>query len=330
MSASPATETADQRIGILPGQTVSSFAVPLPPLPTGKLARALPHIMADYLADERADTAFCVLEQNAQGASLVLACDTAILRETITRAAENKTNLTALWPDYMRLAVPESGVAVLQDGDDIMARRADGTGFRLPKTMADKVLSDETTCDGQEAGFPPDNAGFAIGRFGPNLPIGALVKKSRRSLALLLATAVAWSGSLLFQAQRNENQRDALEAEAVALYQARFPEARRIVNVEAQLRSKLGQSGNRQGFTGMFAGVRQIISAQTGARLEGFSYTAKPSPAFKMVVATPGFSELEQLRAGLSEAGFQLNGGSSEQIDGLILTEMTLSQGGGR
>ena len=70
-----------------------------------------------------------------------------------------------------------------------------------------------------------------------------------------------------------------------------------------------------------------VMSAQQAARLEELSYVVQPVPSLNLIVATPGFSELESLRAAFTAAGFSLNGGSSEQINGVIRNEMTLTLG---
>ncbi len=316
-------------IGVLPGQVVSSFAVKLPPLSAAKLAKALPHIMADYLADERADTVFCIAPTPTPETDLVLACDIKVLRQTIETATRDKKDMTALWPDYMRIAVPETGIAVLQDGDKVLARRADGTGFCLPKALADAALADETPSEAVTQGFPENHAGFAVGRFGPNLPLGKIMRKAKRTLLLLAAAALTWSSALALQGWQNERQRFALEDRAVVLYKERFPEARRIVNVEAQLRGKIGTDGTAQGFSGLFGRVQNILAQQATTRLEEVGFAAQPSPSLKLTVATPGFSELEQLRRQLTEAGFRIDSGSSEQTNGLIINEMTLLPRGG-
>lgn len=320
---------SETHIGILPGQAVSSFAVKLPPLSAAKLAKALPHIMADYLADERADTVFCLAPAPTPETGLVLACDINVLRQTIEDAARAKKDMTALWPDYMQIAVPESGVAVMRDGDKVLARRADGTGFCLPAALADAALADETQSGAVTQGFPANHAGFAVGRFGPNLPLGKIMRHTKRTLLLSTVAALAWSGALALQGWQNERQRFALEDRAVALYKERFPKARRIVNVEAQLRGKLGTDATAQGFSGLFGRVQDILAQQATTRLEEVSFTAQPSPSLKLSVATPGFSELEQLRRQLTEAGFRIDSGSSEQANGLIVNEMTLVPRGG-
>ena len=319
---------AGQPVGILPGQAVSSFAVKLPPLSAGKLAKALPHIMADYLADERGETVFCLADKADDGTSVVLACEASLLRQALAAANEKKANLSALWPDYMQLTIPESGIAVLRDGTDVLARRADGTGFRLPQALAEAALSKESVNDAVTAAFPNENAGFATGRFGPNLPLGKFLKAARRTLILAGLAGFAWASNLGLQGWQNDRQGQALQEQAVTLYKEQFPEARRIVNVEAQLRGKLGASGTAQGFSGMMTLMQGVMAAQDAARLEELSYVAQPTPSLKLVVATPGFSKLESLRAALTAAGFRLNGGSSKQINGVIRNEMTLTMGG--
>jgi len=210
----------------------------------------------------------------------------------------------------------------------VLARRADGTGFRLPHALAEAALSKESVNDAVTAAFPNENAGFATGRFGPNLPLGKFLKAARRTLILAGLAGFAWASNLGLQGWQNDRQGQALQEQAVTLYKEQFPEARRIVNVEAQLRGKLGASGTAQGFSGMMTLMQGVMAAQDAARLEELSYVAQPTPSLKLVVATPGFSKLESLRAALTAAGFRLNGGSSKQINGVIRNEMTLTMGG--
>lgn len=312
---------------IVSGAQVSSFRIALPPLSAAKLQKALPHIMADYMAEDTKDTAFCLADDIAAPHDehhIVLACAHSVLREVIE--ASSGKNLSALWPDYMRLQVPESGVAVLSDGGDVLARRADGTGFRLPKLLADAALADETVSPAQLIDLPAA-PGFATGRFGPNLPLGDMLKKARRTLALMVAIGFLGSAALAAQACQNERQSDALEARAKDLYRAQFPTAQRVVNVEAQLRGKLGGARQASGFTASFGRLQSALTAVPNVRLETMRYSDQPRPTLQVTLVTPDFSTLELARRALSQADFALAEGTSEQANGLIVNELTLTAG---
>ena len=313
---------------IVSGAQVSSFRIALPPLSAAKLQKALPHIMADYMAEDTKDIAFCLADDIAAPHDehhIVLACAHSVLREVIE--ASSGKNLSALWPDYMRLQVPESGVAVLSDGGDVLARRADGTGFRLPKLLADAALADETVSPAQLIDLPAAAPGFATGRFGPNLPLVDMVKKARRTLALIVAIGLLGSAALAAQAWQNERQSDALEARAKDLYRAQFPTAQRVVNVEAQLRGKLGGARQGSGFTASFGRLQSALTAVPNVRLETMRYSEQPRPTLQVTLVTPDFSTLELARRALSQAGFALAEGTSEQANGLIINELTLTAG---
>jgi type II secretory pathway component PulL len=67
--------------------------------------------------------------------------------------------------------------------------------------------------------------------------------------------------------------------------------------------------------------------AVPNVRLEAIRYGEQPRPSLQVTLVTTDFSTLEQARRKLSQAGFALAEGSSEQANGLIVNELTLTAG---
>ena len=51
--------------------------------------------------------------------------------------------------------------------------------------------------------------------------------------------------------------------------------------------------------------MQGVMSAQQAARLEELSYVAQPVPSLNLIVATPGFSELEKPARGIHGCGLR-------------------------
>lgn len=321
-------QSANGALGVLSGQKVSSFALKLPNLPTNKLLKALPHLMADSLAVDSEKTVFCLSGKNADGLTIVLACEVNAIEDLLAEAKERKVELTSIWPDYMEITPPASGTAIVNNNGVILARRADGTGFSLPAPLADIALSDEKTTEAVRVSFPNETPGFAYGRFSPNLQLGKTLKRYRRALFLMILASLLWLSSVGLEGLQNVRKRSALENASVELYRQQFPDAKRIVNVEAQLKGKLGSSMNASGFFGLMERFQLEMERQTTARMEEFNYVEEPVPSLKLIIVTPGFAELEKFRLALSQSGFQVSVGRSEQVNELIRNEITLTFSG--
>ncbi|CAI8211706.1 MAG: Type II secretion system protein L [Alphaproteobacteria bacterium] len=315
-------DSEKQALGLLPGRHVSSFCLTLPALPPSKLERALPHIMSDYLTADSSDMVFC--HSPAQdGQHIVFACSRDTLDDLMDEARARNLELLGIWPDYMTVGKPSDGIAVLEDGNDILARRADGSGFRLPKHLAASLLNDSKTHPGRADALPTQEAGFAIGRYGAQLPLGALVQNWRRPLILMAAALLVWLGAGLLDAFNSERHRANMEAQAEARFMKLFPDTRRFVNLEAQLRNKLGMSGSAS-FSGQTTRLMATLAALPNMRLEEIEFDAERAQGLEVTVSTTDFSALEAGRLRLMQAGFRVTEGTSEQDENLVIGRFNL------
>ncbi|MGI9438336.1 MAG: type II secretion system protein GspL [Parvibaculales bacterium] len=312
-----------QACGLLSGQLVASFCVKLPALPPSKLDRALPHIMSDYLTSDAGDLVFCHMP-TTDDKHIVFACARHALDALIDEARDNDLELQAIWPDYMTLAQPENGIAIAEEGDDIIARRADGSGFRLPKALAAPMLTNTDTHSATPDALPPTTPGFATGRYGTQLPLADMMRRWRRPLVLAAAALIVWLGAGLNAAMDNQRQRDAMEAQAETRFMTLFPETRRIVNLESQLRTKLGMSGGAS-FGGQVTRLLSTLAALPNIRLEEMAFDAAQSSALEITLSTTDFSALETARLRLVQAGFGVTEGKSEQSDDVVIGRFNLS-----
>lgn len=312
-----------QALGLLSGRHVSSFCLTLPALPPSKLERALPHIMSDYLAADSGEMVFCHMPRD-DGKHVVFACAREALDTLMNDARERQLELLGIWPDYMTLATPESGIAIMEEGDDVLARRADGSGFRLPKNIAASLLTENETHEASAAALPTQETGFAKGRYGAQLPLAALLHNWRRPLLLTGLALFAWLGAGLLDAVNSERQRDAMEAQAEARFMKLFPETRRIVNLESQLRNELGMSGSAS-FSGQVNRLMATLAELPNMRLEGIEFDAERAQGMEITLSTTDFSALEAGRLRLVQAGFRVAEGKSEQADDLVIGRFNLA-----
>lgn len=312
-----------QALGLLSGRHVSSFCLTLPALPPSKLDRALPHIMSDYVTADSSELVFCHMPSN-DNKHVVFACARTALDALMDEARDRQLELLGIWPDYMTLAKPDKGIAIMEDGNDVLARRADGSGFRLPKNIAAGLLADDETHPATAAPLPTQEAGFARGRYGAQLPLAEFAKNWRRPLVLTALALIAWLGAGLLDAVNNERQRDVMETQAEARFMKLFPDTRRIVNLESQLRNKLGMSGSAS-FSGQASRLMATLAELPNIRLEGIEFDANGAQGMEITLSTTDFSALEAGRLRLVQAGFRVAEGKSEQADDLVIGRFNLA-----
>lgn len=322
-------EKGTQICGLLDGKNVSSFRLRLPKLSDAKLQRALPHIMSDYLSEDAQNVSLCAVPLADSEDSLVLACRRSELEHILRAAKTDNHELNAIWPDYMQIAIPETGVAVHEIEDDLMVRRADGTGFRLPKPLAELSIG---AAERHQAAFDAaqTGVGFAIGRFGSKLPIGALFAKVKRPLILAGLAFGVWLAATLYAGFDAGRKSSTLARQGEDLFREKFPEVRRVVNIEAQIRNRLG-GGNGGGFSGPATQTLVTLQNVPDIRMEAMAFTGGRRATIDITLSARNFSALENARQRLSAAGFQVTEGKSEQSKELVLGRFTLTPtSGGR
>ena len=75
--------------------------------------------MSDYLTADSSDMVFC--HSPAQdGQHIVFACSRDALDDLMDEARARNLELLGIWPDYMTVGKPSDGIAVLEDGNDIL------------------------------------------------------------------------------------------------------------------------------------------------------------------------------------------------------------------
>ena len=311
---------------IISGRHVSSFRLSLPDLSPRKLQRTIGYFMSDRLAAENADLSFCICPTDVPTESLVLVCNREILLALVQKTRAENITLTAIWPDYMCLPVPSEGVNVNHRDAEVIARRADGTGFTMSPLLADLALDGSTINPAEMQGLPADMSGFATGIFGPQLPIGDYLSACRRVAALAFIGLIIWVGLSLSQAAIDNRQRLALLDRGEAMFRRQFPDIRRIVNVEGQLRARLGQPVLSEGFLPLSSAVFESLAGLDNIRLEAVRYMADRPEPLQISVAGKNFADIEQARQSLVNAGFNVSDGDSEQTGTGVVARFSLAR----
>lgn len=321
-------ENGKQVCGLLNGTSVASFRLRLPKLSAVKLQRALPHIMSDYLSDSGADVSFCHVDLPDSDHSLVLVCQHEALEVLADEAQDNGLELKAIWPDYMQVPQPDEGVATVEQDGDILARRADGTGFRLPKALAEASFGDLSP-HSVALSSAPSEAGFATGRFGTQLPLSAMMATAKRPLWLSGIAAAVWLAATLYGGISGFQKTEELAQRGEQMFRQQFPDVRRVVNVEAQLRNRLGSSGGAS-FSGYSGRILDSLKPVKNIRLEAIEFIGGRNQTIDITLSGRSFSDLEAGRLKLAAAGFNVEEGKSEQSKQLVSGRFTLSIAGGR
>ncbi|MEC8414463.1 MAG: type II secretion system protein GspL, partial [Pseudomonadota bacterium] len=182
-------------VAVIAGDTVSCFRVTLPALSARKLRKTLPFLVSDLLVTDIEDMHLCLVETETPNDYLLLACAKTIMSEMQDKALAEELTLKAAWPDYMLIAPPSEGVAILHKDGDILCRRADGTGFRMPEKLAEAALSDVTKDARRDAkrGPPPEEGqGMATGIYGVQFPFMSYLPILKRPAILAATVLLIW------------------------------------------------------------------------------------------------------------------------------------------
>ena len=322
-------------VAVIRGRYVSSFALDLPNLPDQKLNKIIPSILTDKLAAGMEDQHYALLDQGDvtfnKESRIVLVCDDEIMKQIQADVQQRGDVLAAAWPDYMALNEGQGdGLTVFRQGENLLCRQSDGTGYSIEHKFA-KLLHGERKIDYVEilnvADYRsyPEGVGLARGHYGRQVPMISYLVYLRRLALLALAVMMMWGVKTYNAISQNESQIRAYQDHAEALFKQRYPEVKRIVNVQAQLRTKIAQGGGHEDdVLGHIDQLHQVLNELDNVRLESLRMNGQQQGQVTITVATADYNALAQLRQAMTERGYAMAEGGSRQDKGQILSEMSI------
>ncbi|MEC7628484.1 MAG: type II secretion system protein GspL [Pseudomonadota bacterium] len=321
-------------VAVIAGDTVSCFRVTLPALSARKLRKTLPFLVSDLLVTDIEDMHLCLVETETPNDYLLLACAKTIMSEMQDKALAEELTLKAAWPDYMLIAPPSEGVAILHKDGDILCRRADGTGFRMPEKLAEAALSDVTKDARRDAkrGPPPEEGqGMATGIYGVQFPFMSYLPILKRPAILAATVLLIWVIGSFAQIGRHQAARADFEDASTQLFKQAFPDVTRVVNVEAQLMNKMMSSNAlpARNFLYLTDTLFQAVEDVENIGIDRLNFDRKDTRPLQVTLRAQNFSALERVRQKLVDAGFAVSEGKSSQVENGVTGDFSLSSTAG-
>ena len=318
-------------VAVIAGDTVSCFRVTLPALSAAKLRKTLPYLVSDLMVTDIEDMHLCLIETETPNDYLLLACAETVMREMQDAALAEDLSLKAAWPDYMLIAPPDEGVTILHEDGDILCRRADGTGFRMPEKLAEAALSDVTKDDRRNGtrGSPPEEGqGIATGIYGAQFPFMSYLPVLKRPAILAATVLLIWVIGSFAQIGQHQAARADYEDASIQLFKQAFPDVTRVVNVEAQLMNKMMSSNAlpARNFLFLTDTLFQAFEDVENIGIDRLNFDRTDIRPLQVTLRAQNFSALERARQKLVDAGFAVSEGKSSQVENGVTGDFSLSR----
>ncbi len=359
---------AEAIVLLVPIECVTWLTLSVPGRSSSQIRRALPFAAEEFLAQD-IETMHLAHAPIARGRPVrCAAIDDALLSDWLACLRDAGLSPRHAVADASLLPGDAGGVSALFDGDDVVVRAPEHMARvdvrLLPEVLraafdgsvgadaAPLTLIGGTLADIDAPGLPPPAAEIALpdgplaylaSRWPPqaaaiDLLQGAYQPARRRqpsaagwrSVAALAALMGAiFIGGALAEGVWAERKAGALSAEAQALYQAIYPDERPARNVYAEMRRRIGQTGDDQAqfhllLGGLAAGMG---SGSGGAELKSLSFDEKRAQ-LATEVKLAGYADLDGLSERLEEQGLQVDIGSAEEREGQVHARLRLELAG--
>jgi general secretion pathway protein L len=316
-------------MAILPGEAVSFFNIPLPDLPAAKLEQILPGVMVEYIAGSIDDAHICIVKKISDGRYLAAVCDNKWMVEARGKAASEGKVLKAIWPDYALLDVPKTDLNVKRVDGRVLVRRPDETGFAIAENMLEHVIGVQDNQNPQEATAVPDGQGLATGKYSPRAPLLIYMRSLARLSIILVVALFVWFIHAGFTILNNENQRLRYADASVGIFKENYPDVKRIVNVEAQMRALLND-GNEEGGIGFLAIANSVFKAvndTAGIALDSLAYDEVGAlQSLNVTILSLNYSQVTSFESSLAAAGYEVLQGASAHDGENILSSYIIRE----
>lgn len=343
-----ASSSQDGLTVIIPGQEVITLDVPLPDLPDEKLYPLIPAVIADMISEDVTQVHTALLPSPYDGKKRLLVTSQETMQQARQHCLDKGGIMTAAWPDYMLVPIPESVesldpdvkaqhlICAIDDNGMVMARRGDGSGFTLEEALAKVMIDSEDyravvdTVDREQlssADTIPAGPGLACGDFSPAPPLSSYFTLFRRGLIFAFAALCFWGGLLYWQTDQLQQARSDHDKAAAALFQQAFPDVKRVVNVEAQLRNKLagmGGAGAGDDFLSISRPLFGALDRSQGVRLDSLLFDQGRSGGLQIMVSALDFAAIETFKQFLNQQGFVIDDRGSQMQEGQVISTMSL------
>jgi len=126
-----------------------------------------------------------------------------------------------------------------------------------------------------------------------------------------------------------ENQQLRFADASIGIFKETYPDVKRIVNVEAQMRT-LGNSGNAEGGVGFLEianSVFKAVNETAGVALDSLAYDeVDQQQSLNLTISSINYSQVTSFESSLSAAGYEVLQGASTQDGGNIFSSYIITE----
>lgn len=330
-------------IVFVPPVDVSVHRVSIPAKTERDARRAAPFSIEDDLAQSPDDVHIALAPVGPDQLRTVLAVDAGLMTEWIDTLEKNGIGDAALVAPQSLL--PESDV-VVQTGEAVFGR-VGGRVFAIDAQPPGDLITgltqggegvlefdfrnDVASFAEQLAEWQNGGAGVSLrqGAFGVRRPVDmARIKRWRLAAALAAAFGVAWIGSQIWSVQNTRALTASLEARAIDVVQAGWPDLNG--NVELALNEVRAQgAGGGVVFPSALTATAALYDAVgkiEGSELRSMRYDRTRGQVLA-IVAYPDFGDGERLARSFDETGLRARVGDARQSGRQVIAELVLEVG---
>lgn len=325
---------------IIPSDQVLLLPVDLPGKNPARLRQALPYALEDQLVSDIEEQYFFLGPKTGEQTYAVAVTDKSYLDVTLTALKDIGVYPKTVFPESLLLPFSENALTLVEDGINVIVRSGMHSGFSCDRDnlpLIIKSLLDDDEQDIQKITLYGSTE--LLSELGSNVELeqleapGAIVsllyhdpsselnllpkqfihrekfdiklKQWLPAAAMLLVWVVIQLSVQVYDYYNLKKQDVALQASLEKIYRQTFPEAKRIVNVEVQMRQKLKElrekSGKAEGgFTEMIVKSAPVLQKSPGLKLQSLRYH---DGRMDIDLEIRDLQSLEQLKEELIKAG---------------------------
>lgn len=325
---------------IIPAEQVLLTSIFLPGKNIAKLKQALPFALEEQLITDIDEQYFVLGPKLGEQKYAVAVVAKAYLENILDNLKQIELYPGKVLPESLLLPLHEGKLTVAEDGDRIIVRTGTYSGFACDKTnlglMLNNVVNennqnkDEIVFYGSQESLPSELDGIQCEQHDVSHKIISLlyhdsapgldllpsqyihrekidikIKQWIPAAAMVLIWAVIQLSIQIYDFTKLNKQDVALQQSLENIYRQTFPDARKIVNVEAQMRQRLEELRERSGkaesgFTEMLVRSAPVLQRTPGLKLHALRYH---DGRMDLELEVRDLNSLEQLKENLIKTG---------------------------
>jgi len=347
---------------ILPAEQVLLLSVQLPGKNVTRLKQALPYALEDQLISDIDEQFFVMGPKLDEKRYAVAVINKAYLENILDSLKQIGIYPNKVLPESLLLPLHEGEITAVEDGERIIVRTGRYSGFACDATNLDVMLSNVTNetnekinkivfygtinnlpdkfediqCEQHDLPhklmsllYHDSVAGIDLlpGHYIHREKMDKKLKQWLPAAAMVLIWAAVQLSIQVFDYARLKKQDIVLQQSLEKIYRQTFPDARKIVNVEAQMRQRLDDLRKRRGksesgFTEMLVRSAPVLQRTPGLKLHALRYN---DGRMDLELEVRDLNSLEQLKENLIKTGnWQVEIQSASSVENKVQGKLQL------